>query len=128
MIKINISLCSFFSVQCFGYDNFELIATINNRSTFELKKTIVSQDMDGDVIKWLHYLRLHKYCWFFKELSYLEIETIDEDNIEGLIAKVKKDAIVQGAKRKICISTKILRDRPKKFKDLLMVFFYLFFL
>lgn len=103
-------------------------ATTNKRSTFDFKQTgsnltIVSQDMDEAVLKWLQYLKLHKYFWFFEELSYLEIEIIDEDNIEGFIAKVDKDAITKGAQKKICISTKILRDRPQKLNDILMVIF-----
>lgn len=117
-----------FSVQCFGYDNFELIATANKHSTFDFGRTdsnltIVDQDMDGVVLKWLHYLKLHKYYWFFEKLSYLEIEIIDEDNIEAFIDKVDKDAITKGAQKKICISTKMLRDRPQKLKDIIMVIF-----
>lgn len=83
--------------------------------------TIIGQEMDGAVIKWLHYLKLHKYQWFFNELSYLEIEFIDEDNIEGFIVKVNKNSITKGAQKKICISTKMLRDRQQKFNDLLLV-------
>lgn len=83
--------------------------------------TIVSQDMGEVVLKWLSYLKLHKYYWFFRELSYLEIEFIDEINIEGFIAKVNRDYITKGAQKKICISTKLLKDRPLKFKNLLMV-------
>lgn len=83
--------------------------------------TIVSQDMDQVVLKWLYYLKIHKYYWFFQQLSYLEIEFIDEENIEGFIAKVNRDYITKGAQKKICVSTKLLRDRPLKFKHLLMV-------
>lgn len=83
--------------------------------------TIVGQEMDGSVAKWLHYLKLHKYQWFFNALSYLEIEFIDEDNIEGFITKVNKNSITKGAQKKICISTKSLRDRQQKLNDLLMV-------
>lgn len=101
-----------------------------NSLTFEILKpctflnvTIVDQGMDGAVSYWLHYLKLHKYQWFFNSLGYLEIESIDEDNIEGFIAKVNKNTISKGAQKKICISTKILRDRPQKLKNLLMVIF-----
>lgn len=113
-------------MNCFGYDHLEMIATSNKHSYFELSKTlsnltVISQEMDGAIMKWLHYLKLHKYQWFFIDLSYLEIEFIDEDNIEGFIAKVNKNSITKGAQKKICISTKALRDRQHKFKDLLMV-------
>lgn len=103
-----------------------MIATADKRPTFDAsqifsKLTIVNQEMDEVVAKWLHYLKLHKYQWFFNELSYLEIEFIDEDNIDGFISKVNKNAITKGAQRKICISTKTLRGRKQKFQHLLMV-------
>lgn len=88
-----------------------------------LNVTIVDQGMDGAVSYWLHYLKLHKYQWFFNSLGYLEIESINEDNIEEFIAKVNKNTIAKGAQKKICISTKMLRDRPQKLKHLLMVIF-----
>lgn len=101
-------------------------ATDNKYPTFDVAQTlpnltILNQEMDGAVMKWLHYMKLHKYKWFFNSLSYLEIEFIDEDNIEGFITKVNKNSIRKGAQNKICISTKKLRDRPKKLCDLLMV-------
>lgn len=103
-----------------------MIATANRRPTFDFSPsfsnlTIVGQEMDGAIAKWLHYLKLHKYQWFFNELSYLEIEFIDEDNIDGFINKVNRNSITKGAQRKICISTKTLRDRPQKLNDLIMV-------
>lgn len=108
-----------------GYDNLERITTAkysnSKHSQILSNLTIISQEMEGAVSKWLHYLKLHKYQWFFDDLSYLEIEFIDEDNIEGFIAKVNKNSITKGAQKKICISTKALRDRQQKFKDLLMV-------
>lgn len=85
--------------------------------------TIVEQDMDGAIAKWLHYLKLHKYQWFFNSLSYLEIECIDEENIEAFIDKVNKNTITKGAQKKICLSIKSLRDREKKMADILMVIF-----
>lgn len=105
-----------------------MIEAANVRSHYDFSPTIpnitiVNQDMDGIIGEWLHYLKIHKYQWFFIELSYLEIEFIDEDNIEGFIAKVNKNSITKGAQKKICISTKTLRDRQQKFKDLLMVIF-----
>lgn len=80
--------------------------------------------MDEVFGKWLHYLKLHKYQWFFNGLSYLEIECIDEENIEAFITKVNKSTITKGAQKKICLSVKSLRDREKKMSDILMVIFY----
>lgn len=114
-------------MDCYGYNHPEMIASnsrysnLMNASQDLFNLTIVGQEMDGAVTKWLHFLKLHKYQWFFNELSYLEIEFIDEDNIEGFIVKVNKNSITKGAQKKICISTKTLRDRQQKFKDLLMV-------
>lgn len=83
--------------------------------------TIVHQDMVEPFLNWLNYLKLHKFQWFFNSLSYLEIEFIDEDNIEGFIMKVNRNSITKGAQRKICLSTKALRNRKLKFQDILRV-------
>jgi len=101
-------------------------ATDDKRSIFDIslmfsKLTIVSQEMDEVVAKWLYYLKLHNYQWFFNELSYLEIEYINEDNIEEFISKVNRNSITKGAQKKICISTKVLRERKQKFQDILLV-------
>lgn len=114
-------------MKCSGYDHFEMIATANdNKSIIQMIQplsdlSIVSQDMDGVLSKWLHYLKLHKYQWFFNRLSYLEIQCIDEDNIESFITKVNINSITKGAQKKICISTKMLRDRPQKLANYIMV-------
>jgi len=105
-----------------------MIASVNSATTVRnsqtlITLTIVDQGMDGAVAKWLHYLKLHKYQWFFNSLSYLEIEFIDEDNIEDFIAKVNKNSITKGAQKKICLSTKALRDRSQKLNNLLLVIF-----
>lgn len=102
-------------------------ATVNKYPMFDLLQqghphlTIVSQEMDGAVMKWLHYLRLHKYKWFFMSLSYHEIEFIDEDNIEGFLNKANNNSITKGAQDKICLSTKALRERPEKLYNLYVV-------
>lgn len=113
----------------FSGDYLNMVETITN-DIFDLIKphtffnlTIVDQGMDGAVSYWLHYLKLHKYQWFFISLGYLEIESIDEDNIEEFIIRVNKYTITKGAQKKICLSTKILRDRPQKLKNLLLVIF-----
>ncbi|XP_060873301.1 protein Smaug homolog 2-like [Metopolophium dirhodum] len=115
-----------FRMECFGYNHLEMIAKTNRATTLGdpqslIDLTILNQDMDGAVAKWLHYLKLHKYQWFFNSLSYLEIEFIDEDNIEDFIAKVNKNSITKGAQKKICLSTKALRDRSQKLNNLLLV-------
>ncbi|VVC25002.1 Hypothetical protein CINCED_3A010411 [Cinara cedri] len=113
-----------FNLNHFGLGDFE-INSFNKCPAFDLtqllpNQTVVSQEMDGAVMKWLYYLRIHKYQWFFNSLSYHEIEFIDEDNIEGFITKVNKNSITKGALSKICLSCKELRERPKKLNDLLM--------
>jgi len=118
-------------VDCYGYDHLEMIADANSAATVRnspklINLTIIDQEMDGAVAKWLHYLKLHKYQWFFNSLSYLEIVFIDEDSIDGFIAKVNRNFITNGAKKKICISTKTLRDRPQKLNDLLLVILNIF--
>jgi len=115
-------------VECFGYNHLEMIAKTNRATTLGdpqslIDLTILNQEMDGAVAKWLHYLKLHKYQWFFNSLSYLEIEFIDEDNIDDFIAKVNKNSITKGAQKKICLSTKALRDRSQKLNNLLLVIF-----
>jgi len=115
-------------VECFGYNHLEMIAKTNRVTTLGDPQlltdlTILDQEMDGAVAKWLHYLKLHKYQWFFDGLSYLEIELIDEDNIDDFIAKVNKNSITKGAQKKICLSTKALRDRSKKLNNLSLVIF-----
>lgn len=79
---------------------------------------MVNENIDGAIYNWLHYLKLHKYQWFFNSLSYFEIESIDEDNIERFITKVNRNSITKGAQKKICLSTKTLRERPQKLKEL----------
>lgn len=116
----------FFFIDSYQYDHFEMVEDINKHSIFDSAHThsnltIVGQEMDKAVAKWLNYLKLHKYQWFFNALSYLEIECIDEDNIGWFIAKANINSISKGAQKKICISTKTLRDRQQKLKDLLMV-------
>lgn len=119
-------MCNNFSAEYFGFNHLGTVASTNRFPAFNclqlpLNITIVTQDMIVVVSRWLHYLKLHKYQWFFNELSYLEIEFIDEDNIEGFIAKVNRNSITKGAQKKICISTKALRDRQQKLKDLSLV-------
>ncbi|CAI6368371.1 unnamed protein product [Macrosiphum euphorbiae] len=109
-----------FRMECFGYNHLEMIAKTDRATTLEDPQsldnlTILDQEMDGAVAKWLHYLKLHKYQWFFNSLSYLEIEFIDD-----FIAKVNKNSITKGAQKKICLSTKTLRDRSQKLNNLLL--------
>lgn len=96
--------------------------TVNSQALFNL--TIVNQQMDDAVNKWLYYLKLHKYQWFFLALSYLEIEVINQDNIDEFITKVNINSITKGAKKKICLSTKTLRNRTQNFKHILMVIIF----
>lgn len=114
-------------MECNAYNHQNIFATANIQSSYDFSQkipnqTIINQDMDDSISKWLHYLKLHKYQWFFNDLSYHEIEFLNEDNIEGFIIKVNKNTITKGARKKICVSTTTLRERQQHFQDLLMVF------
>ena len=120
-----------FLVECYGYNHLEMTANSNTATTTTnsqtlINPTVINQEMDGAIAKWLHYLKLHKYQWFFNSLSYDEIVLIDEDNMDGFIAKVNVNSITKGAQKKICKSTKLLRDRPQKLNDLLLVILNIF--
>lgn len=118
-------------MNCYGYNCLNIFVPANNLtyvispSTYS-KLTIVDQDMDEVFAKWLRYLKLQKYEWFFNDLSYREIELIDSDNIEMFIVKVNKNTITRGAQKKICISTKKMRDRNLKLNSLMIVIFFFF--
>lgn len=117
-------------MKCFGYDHLKIIATTNRNSACGVPQTtsnltIVDQEMDGAVIKWLYYLKLHKYQWFFNSLSFFTIVLIDEYNIEKFIHKININSIKKDAQKKICKSTKLLRNRSQKLKDILIVNFTL---
>lgn len=115
-------------MDCNSYKHQKIFETSYVQSSYDFsqsipnQKTILNQDMDGSIVKWLLYLKLHKYQWFFSELSYHEIEFLNEDNIEDFIIKVNKNTITKGARKKICVSTRILRERQQHFTDLLMVY------
>jgi len=66
------------------------------------EQTTLNQSLVEPIMLWLTSKKLHKYKWFFMELSFNEIKEIRENNIEHFISKVNKDSITIGAKKKIC--------------------------
>jgi len=109
-----------------------MVVTAHRRSTL-INQTIVDQDMDGAFTKWLHFCKLKRYQWFFNGLSYLEIVLIDEENIENLVSKVNRNAMVENCikdcvQKSICAETKVLRHRPIKLNNLITVITRLSFL
>lgn len=116
-------------MECFGYGHLETTAIANDEQFYDSKHTflnltIVEQEMVEAVAKWLRFLKLHKYQWFFNAMSFNEIELIDENNIEKFITKVNINLITKGAQKKICCSTKTLRNRRKELNNLLTVILF----
>lgn len=96
-----------------------------------LRTTILTQEMDGQVFRWLEKLGIIKCKWFYKGLSFEEIMSIDRNNIDMLInrvrysnginAKSSKRVISKAAKKKIVAASLSLRERPKMLKKFLAV-------
>jgi len=63
------------------------------------------------VPSWLKSLRLHKYAWLFSSLTYEEMMTLTEDALESR-------GVTKGARHKIVLSIKKLRDRPSTLAQL----------
>eukprot|EP00102_Acyrthosiphon_pisum_P022631 XP_016659841.1 PREDICTED: uncharacterized protein LOC107883736 [Acyrthosiphon pisum] len=84
------------------------------------EQTTLDQSLVEPIMLWLTSKKLHKYKWFFMELSFNEIEGIREDNIEYFISKVNKNSITKGAQKKICYETKFLRDIKPKCEKLIL--------
>jgi len=90
---------------------------MNDRS----KTTIITQEMEGEIARWLLFTDLRKFQWFFNGLSYKEIESINEGNIGSYIKKVDKYSIKPSDRKKICAITRNLRKRPFKIKSMIAV-------
>lgn len=111
--------------ECFDDKHLELVRTMHNRSKL-VNPTIITQNMNGAFAKWISTYNFDRYQWFFYGLSYLEIVLIDENNINDYITKVNKYAMTKHVIRKsiqkeICTKTKVLRERPVKFHNILLV-------
>jgi SAM domain (Sterile alpha motif)/PHAT len=63
------------------------------------------------VPSWLKSLRLHKYAWLFSSLTYEEMMTMTEEALESR-------GVTKGARHKIVLSIKKLRDRPSTLAQL----------
>ncbi|GIY04116.1 hypothetical protein CDAR_316982 [Caerostris darwini] len=77
------------------------------------EKDVFNQDGTGmkDVPCWLKGLRLHKYAYIFKNMSYEEMMAITEEKLE-------KMNITKGARHKIVLSIQKLRERQSNLKSL----------
>lgn len=77
------------------------------------EKDVFSQDGTGmkDVPSWLKGLRLHKYSYIFKNMSYEEMMSITEEKLE-------KMSITKGARHKIVLSIQKLRERQENLRSL----------
>lgn len=96
-----------------------------------LRTTILKQEMDAQIFKWLEKLGMIKCKWLYKGLSFEEIMSIDRNNIDMLINRVRysnginskssKRVISKAAKKKIVAASLTLRERPKILKKFLAV-------
>ncbi|XP_054712134.1 protein Smaug homolog 1-like [Uloborus diversus] len=77
------------------------------------EKDVFSQDGTGmkDVPCWLKGLRLHKYAYIFKNMTYEEMMSISEEKLE-------KMNITKGARHKIVLSIQKLRERQDCLRSL----------
>ncbi|KFM64357.1 Protein Smaug-like protein, partial [Stegodyphus mimosarum] len=77
------------------------------------EKDVFNQDGTGmkDVPCWLKGLRLHKYSYIFKNMTYEEMMSITEEKLEKL-------NITKGARHKIVLSIQKLRERQSNLRSL----------
>lgn len=87
-------------------------------STFTSHLTLIL--FSPDVGTWLKALRLHKYIWLFAQLSYDEMLALTEEKLEAL-------GVTKGARHKIILSIKKLKDRYNTLCQLEKVCFNLSF-
>ncbi|XP_015911017.1 protein Smaug homolog 1 isoform X2 [Parasteatoda tepidariorum] len=76
-------------------------------------KDVFNQDGTGmkDVPCWLKGLRLHKYSYIFKNMTYEEMMSISEEKLE-------KMSITKGARHKIVLSIHKLKERQSNLRSL----------
>ncbi|CAH1731767.1 unnamed protein product [Aphis gossypii] len=87
------------------------------------KKTIVAENMEEPILKWLITKKLQTHYWFFKTLSFFEIQNINPSNIEKFIKRSKVDKIIVMADQlEMCCSLKKIKERPV---SLLAILIYL---
>ncbi|XP_065347236.1 protein Smaug homolog 1 isoform X2 [Cloeon dipterum] len=67
--------------------------------------TVMEHPGMKDVPMWLKTLRLHKYAWLFSSLTYDEMLSLSEEALEAR-------GVTKGARHKIVLSVKKLKDRP----------------
>lgn len=71
--------------------------------------------------KWLKFHKLHKYLYFFGNLSYAEIANINADNIRFYEKKVDLFPMTNGARNAIVRKLGELRERSSHLKNFSMV-------
>lgn len=94
--------------------------------SMQLTTNIVEQDMDGVFGRYLSTVHLNRYQWFFNGLDYLQIISIDESNIQEMIALVNRiygngHYIKQRSRLRICKFTKAMKHRSIKISAILEV-------
>lgn len=74
------------------------------------KRTIITEEMDGSVFRWLKYNKLERYHWFFDFLSYKQIKKLNKKNIKLYIKKADGYICTEDQLR-ICRMSETLRER-----------------
>lgn len=72
-----------------------------------------SEPMSGmkDVPSWLKSLRLHKYAHLFSQLTYEQMLSLNEEQLEN-------QGVTKGARHKICLSISKLGERPGQLRQM----------
>jgi len=78
--------------------------------------------MEEPILRWLVIKNLQTYYWFFKTLSFYEIQNINPANIQKLIARSKVNKIIVMADQlEMCCSLKKIKERPVSLLAILIV-------
>lgn len=78
--------------------------------------------MEEPILKWLITKKLQTHYWFFKTLSFFEIQNINPSNIEKFIKRSKVDKIIVMADQlEMCCSLKKIKERPVSLLAILIV-------
>lgn len=98
------------------------------------RKTLQSEGMDGQVLEWMNKLDLNNYKWFYMSLSYNEMSLINKFNIDMFINRARfikgfhsnacRKIMTKAAKKRVISTSLVLKERPKKLKELLEVIIY----
>lgn len=90
---------------------------------YNLRPTILTEEMDGSVFLWLKKNKLERYKWFFSSLSYNEIKKLNDTTIKSHLKRL--DSFIREVDRqKICRIAEHLRDRSYKIELYIRVSLY----